>query len=152
MPKATTTEVDQRVSKVFEMLSQGASHQVILQYASDTWKVRERNAYLYIDKARLKIKEIVDKQLATALETAISQLDHIINKCIYEGVVRYTDSGQEYLVYDMSNGRQALNDKMKLLGYNHKDIEERLSKIESTHPDIARMNVRELEKEYSSLH
>ena len=55
--KSTKAVVDMRVSHVYGMLSSAASRTEIIQYAWDNWDVGDRQADLYIAKARKKLEE-----------------------------------------------------------------------------------------------
>ena len=55
--KSTKATVDLRVAEVYGMLSSAASRTEIIQYAWDNWDVGDRQADLYIAKARKKLEE-----------------------------------------------------------------------------------------------
>jgi len=52
MAKSTQQEIDGRINTVYKLLLEGNSRTQILQYASETWQISERQVETYIARAR----------------------------------------------------------------------------------------------------
>jgi|TARA_B100000073_G_scaffold324276_1_gene307041 hypothetical protein len=52
MAKSTQQEIDGRINTVYKLLLEGNSRTQILQYASETWEISERQVETYIARAR----------------------------------------------------------------------------------------------------
>lgn len=52
MAKSTQQEIDGRINTVYKLLLEGNSRTQILQYASETWEISQRQVETYIARAR----------------------------------------------------------------------------------------------------
>lgn len=58
MPKATRLETDTRVETVRQFILRGDETSDIVRAATETWGIKDRQAWYYIGKAREKIQEL----------------------------------------------------------------------------------------------
>lgn len=150
MAKSSEAEVLLRVEEVYQLLSKGASTNHIIEYSREKWDVRKAQAHNYIKKAKEQIADIVNKNLSTALQEALHLYDQLIHKCLFEGTVKYTASGEEYRTFDYQTARHAINDKMKLLGLTGADIQIHISTPEEK--AISNTPTEKLLEQYEELH
>ena len=151
MPKASNVEVDRRVEWCYDNISKGASSEYILEYASKEWGVTKASVYEYMRRARKKIQERVMKKYPTALQEAVQVLDRIVHLSVFEGITKYNREGEPEQHFDLNAGRNALADKMKLLGFTQDNIEIHLSMIGNKHQDVLELESSDLKKEMKLL-
>lgn len=102
MAKSTDAEILLRVSTVVEMLMKGQERQDIIQYCAKKWNINERQADVYIKKAKERIKRNKD-----------ADLDYHISLSI----MRYQDLyKRNFNIQDYRECRQVQGDLAKLLG------------------------------------
>lgn len=150
MSKADELEVELRIEEVYQLLTKGASSNHVIEHCREKWGVRKAQSYKYIKRAKEQIAKIVEKNLSTALQEALSLYDELIHRCLFEGTIKYTSSGDEYRTYDYQTARHAINDKMKLLGLTGADIQISISTPEEK--AIAAAPTEKLLEQYEELH
>jgi hypothetical protein len=101
--KSTNTEIDERVNTVYDLLLRANSRTQILRYAAETWKVSERQADLYISRARQLMALDAELERPQWLAAAIARLQE------YER--RASDKNQ------INTALKALEDQAKLLRF-----------------------------------
>ena len=84
MKKADKQESDRRVLQVSEWLLDGESTYKIVQYCTEKWEIEERQARVYITKARKKWDEIYEKDFNNNVNWHLIARRKLFNKCIKE--------------------------------------------------------------------
>lgn len=103
MTKSTDIEIRKRISIVAEMIIKGYSREKIIRYASENWKISERQTDTYIKRAHETfIHEAQSKNVEQHLNASITRLQDLYNKC--------------YLIQDYAECRRILNDIADLVG------------------------------------
>lgn len=72
--KSTNVEIDERVNTVYDLLLRAHSRTQILRYASETWDVSERQAELYMSRARQLMQLDAELERPQWLAAAIARL------------------------------------------------------------------------------
>jgi hypothetical protein len=72
--KSTNVEIDERVNTVYDLLLRAYSRTQILRYASETWDVSERQAELYMSRARQLMQLDAELERPQWLAAAIARL------------------------------------------------------------------------------
>jgi hypothetical protein len=85
MPKATATEVEQRINQVFMLLIQGEPNRKIVQYCSENWGICERQSAEYIARAKRLISEVLADQRVENLSLAIAQRNNLYRLAYKQG-------------------------------------------------------------------
>jgi hypothetical protein len=80
--KCTKLEMARRVNRVAEMLVQVIPDRQILQYASETWGLGERQGRELLRRARERIKEDLNIEREDYVCMKLGTLDHIIRKAL----------------------------------------------------------------------
>ena len=150
MPKASKDEIERRVEFCFDLLSKAASSHYIRQKTQEKYGVSETVAYRYLKAARERVREKVMLRMPTALQESVQILDRIVHMAVFEGQIRVKD-GIEEVHYDLNAGRNALADKMKLLGFTQDNIEIHLNMIGKKHQDILEIKPQYLKEEMKLL-
>ena len=101
--KSTNVEIDERVNTVYDLLLRAYSRTQILRYAAETWDVSERQAELYMSRARQLMQLDAELERPQWLAAAVARLAD------YERQAR--DKG------NLSIAIKALEDQAKLLRF-----------------------------------
>ena len=101
--KSTNVEIDERVNTVYDLLLRANSRTQILRYAAETWHVSERQAELYMSRARQLMALDAELERPQWLAAAVARLQD------YERLAR--DKG------NLSIAIKALEDQAKLLRF-----------------------------------
>ena len=72
--KSTNTEIDERVNTVYDLLLRAHSRTQILRYAAETWQVSERQAELYMSRARQLMQLDAELERPQWLAAAVARL------------------------------------------------------------------------------
>lgn len=101
--KSTDTEILKRIAVVAEMDLKGDSKEKIVRYASENWKISERQTETYLKRARESfIKEACAKNIDEHLGKVVMQHNDLYQKC--------------YSIQDYAECRRILKDMIDLLG------------------------------------
>ena len=101
--KSTNVEIDERVNAVYDLLLRANSRTQIVRYAAETWQVSERQADLYMTRARQLMALDAELERPQWLAAAVARLQD------YERLAR--DKG------NLSVAIKALEDQAKLLRF-----------------------------------
>lgn len=101
--KSTNAEIDARVNAVYDLLLRAYSRTQIIRHAAETWQVSERQAELYMSRARQLMQLDAELERPQWLAAAIARLQE------YER--RASDKNQ------ISIALKALEDQAKLLRF-----------------------------------
>jgi len=88
MAKSNQITLQQRVSKVAELLLNGVSRVDIVQYASKKWKVTDRQADTYIAKAKDEIESSISRKVEFNYAKAERRFEDILRKALERGDLR----------------------------------------------------------------
>lgn len=72
--KSTNVEIDERVNTVYDLLLRAYSRTQILRYAAETWDVSERQAELYMSRARQLMQLDAELERPQWLAAAVARL------------------------------------------------------------------------------
>ncbi len=72
--KSTNVEIDERVNTVYDLLLRAYSRTQILRYAAETWNVSERQAELYMSRARQLMQLDAELERPQWLAAAVARL------------------------------------------------------------------------------
>lgn len=72
--KCTNSESDQRVNAVYDLLLRAHSRTQIIQFASETWGVGERQAEIYMSRARQLMALDAELERPQWLAAAVARL------------------------------------------------------------------------------
>ena len=72
--KSTNAEIDERVNTVYDLLLRAYSRTQILRYAAETWNVSERQAELYMSRARQLMQLDAELERPQWLAAAVARL------------------------------------------------------------------------------
>lgn len=100
--KPTGTDVNKRISMVYEMIIKGASRPFILRYAAEKWDLKERQIDTYIKKAHSVIIDEAQRIKEDLLDKCVTRLEDLYKK--------------NYTVEDFRECRNIIADKRKLFG------------------------------------
>jgi hypothetical protein len=101
--KSTNVEIDERVNTVYDLLLRANSRTQIVRYAAETWQVSERQADLYMTRARQLMALDAELERPQWLAAAIARL--------HEYERRASDKDQ------INTAIKALEDQAKLLRF-----------------------------------
>ena len=107
MKEATSAEVELRTSTVAEMINKGQGRQKICRFASEEWKISDRQIDRYISKAWDKIEKNTDFDIKQELKLQRARFEDLFQK--------------NYTIQDYREARQVLDSIAKLLGLNEPD-------------------------------
>jgi hypothetical protein len=82
MAKATNAEVEQRISKVFSMLVEGASYGEIVRHAAEKWKLSDRQTDTYIKRAKIQLSEHAQVERAEEFGKALARLSDLYKRAL----------------------------------------------------------------------
>ena len=99
--KSTNTEIDERVNTVYDLLLRAHSRTQILRYAAETWQVSERQAELYMSRARQLMQLDAELERPQWLAAAVARLQDYEREARAKG--------------NLSIAIKALEDQAKLL-------------------------------------
>ena len=72
--KSTNVEIDERVNTVYDLLLRAHSRTQIVRYAAETWNVSERQADLYMTRARQLMALDAELERPQWLAAAVARL------------------------------------------------------------------------------
>ncbi len=101
--KSTNTEIDERVNTVYDLLLRAHSRTQILRYAAETWQVSERQAELYMSRARQLMQLDAELERPQWLAAAVARLQDYEREARAKG--------------NLSIAIKALEDQAKLLRF-----------------------------------
>ena len=101
--KSTNTEIDERVNTVYDLLLRAHSRTQILRYAAETWQVSERQAGLYMSRARQLMQLDAELERPQWLAAAVARLQDYEREARAKG--------------NLSIAIKALEDQAKLLRF-----------------------------------
>ncbi len=102
--KSTNVEIDERVNTVYDLLLRAYSRTQILRYAADTWQVSERQAELYMARARQLMALDAELERPQWLASAVARLQDYEREARAKG--------------NLSIAIKALEDQAKLLRFD----------------------------------
>tara|TARA_R110001592_G_scaffold71021_3_gene217307 strand:+ start:903 stop:1226 length:324 start_codon:yes stop_codon:yes gene_type:complete len=70
-------EVEQRINRVARLISNGGRRSDVLQMCAEKWGLKDRQADLYLERAREKVKADYDMDRPQMLADLLSQLSTI---------------------------------------------------------------------------
>jgi hypothetical protein len=101
--KSTNVEIDERVNTVYDLLLRAHSRTQILRYAAETWQVSERQAELYMSRARQLMQLDAELERPQWLAAAVARLQDYEREARAKG--------------NLSIAIKALEDQAKLLRF-----------------------------------
>lgn len=101
--KSTNTEIDERVNTVYDLLLRAHSRTQIVRYAAETWQVSERQAELYMSRARQLMQLDAELERPQWLAAAVARLQDYEREARAKG--------------NLSIAIKALEDQAKLLRF-----------------------------------
>ena len=72
--KSTNVEIDERVNTVYDLLLRANSRTQIVRYSAETWEVSERQAELYMSRARQLMALDAELERPQWLAAAVARL------------------------------------------------------------------------------
>jgi hypothetical protein len=102
MSRSSRAEVERRVDEIFELVVSRVTYRTIIAHCEKKWGIRERQARIYLAKARERIIEIAKEGQEERLAKALAS---------YEALYRKQLSAAR-----LSDARQTLDSIVKLLG------------------------------------
>jgi hypothetical protein len=101
--KCTNSESDQRVNAVYDLLLRAHSRTQIIRFASETWGVGERQAEIYMSRARQLVALDAELERPQWLAAAVARLQDYEREARAKG--------------NLSIAIKALEDQAKLLRF-----------------------------------
>lgn len=80
--KATKVEIQHRVDRVARLLINCASRSEVAEYAHREWGVGKAQADIYINRARLQIREDYSIERADFIATRLGTLDKVVKQAL----------------------------------------------------------------------
>ena len=115
MAKKKEHEIQERVSKAYALMLMGKSTRDIVKLITEHYKVCEKTAYIYVNKAKAKRVEDFNEY---ADEVLSDQLSHLKN--LYE---------KNYKIQDFKECRAVLSEMRQMLGANAPEKKESTTEI-----------------------
>ena len=88
MRKSTSAELELRVKTACKLLIEGKSREEIVQYSTKKWRVGERQADKYIQKAKEIIATTVKREVEYDYSRAIMRYDDLYKRALEKGDYR----------------------------------------------------------------
>lgn len=86
--RCTSSEHEQRVKIVFNLLLESRNRGDILEFVSNSWGLGRASADLLIHSATQKIIEIAEAEKASSYSLAILQLESMLAQCLEAGDIK----------------------------------------------------------------
>lgn len=80
--KATKAQIYQRIQQVLQLMLNGSSRSIIVQYCSENWNVGERQADKYILKANSLCKKSIVKDAQLDYAKAMRRFEFLYSRCL----------------------------------------------------------------------
>ena len=104
--KCTNSEADQRVNAVYDLLLRAHSRTQIIRFASETWDVGERQAEIYISRARQLMALDAELERPQWLAAAVARLQDYEREARAKGnlgiAIKALEDQAKLLRFDMS--------------------------------------------------
>jgi len=84
-PKGSNYQIVKRISEVIDFLLDGLTKHEIVRYASEEWRVGERQTETYLARANVKIEEIATKAQEGAFDKVRARLERQYRRAVQAG-------------------------------------------------------------------